>query len=287
MKKFNIIIGKRNRDKNIILLLHNLNLANQDKKYDVNIYIGEDIEENINKFDYSRYRNLKIEHLYVPNLHQAKGSFCKANILNNLLQKMRQDYDFICVADTDMVYRNDFFDLVSGILKVGDAMETCLFSLGLYTDATTDYRKIHENNLDYDAIVRSTNHKAWTAGHSQISITRKYHEHIKRTLNIRSIYDTVSLGYDFIGYGGEDTLVKWILQSSKIKIVKLPNAWVHVWHEIEEANKILIRQNRNLAKLSLEEAIRRLKLGGFYESRYLKKLKNIVKFPSVQPNAWR
>ena len=276
MNKINLIIAKRNRDDYLNLVLHNFNLSNQNKKHDVAVYIGEDIRENINKFNYSKYHNLKIEHIYVPNLPEAQGLFCKANILNTLLIKMRQDYDFVCVVDTDMVYRNDFFDLISSILKSGQSMENLLFSLGAYTDANTDYKKIQRDRFSYDAIIKSTSHKAWTAGHSQISITRAYHEHIKKILSIQSIYDTKSLGHNYIGYGGEDTLVKWILQSSKAKVIKLPDIWVHVWHERGQVTKETKRRNKRLTKLLMRKVTQQLKAANFYTNRHLRKIKDLL-----------
>ena len=275
MNKINLIIAKRNRDDYLSLVLHNFNLSNQNKKHDVVVYIGEDIKENINKFDYSKYHNLKIEHIYVPNLLEAKGLFCRGHIMNVLMQKMRQDYDFVCVADTDMVYRNDFFEQLSARLKSGDDMESCLIAKGVYTELGTDCKKILEEKIGYDEIVRDTSWKDF-ATNSQISLTRAYHEHLKKVLGTKSIFDAGGLGQNYTGYGGEDTLVKRILQSSKVQVIFLANAWIHVWHERQEVAKETKRRNKNLTKLLLQEATQRLKGGGFYTNRHLRKVKGLL-----------
>ena len=271
MNKINLIIAKRNRDDYLSLVLHNFNLSNQHSKHDVVVYIGEDIKENINKLDYSKYHNLKIEHIYVPNLAEARNLFCRGHIMNVLMQKMRQDYDFVCVADTDMVYRNDFFEQLSTLLKSGDDMESCLIAKGVYTEDGTDCKKILEEKIGYDEIVRDTSWKNF-ATNSQISLTRAYHEHLKKVLGTKSIFDAGGLGQNYIGYGGEDTLAKRILQSSKVKVIFLANAWIHVWHERQEVAKETKKRNKNLTKLLLREAIQRLKAGDFYTNRYLRKI---------------
>ena len=275
MNKINLIIAKRNRDDYLSVVLHNFNLSNQHRQHDIVVYIGEDIKRNINKLDYSKYRNLKIKHIYVPNLAEAQGLFCRGHIMNVLMQKMRQDYDFVCVADTDMVYRNDFFDQLVARLKSGDNAESCLIAKGGYTELGTDSKKILQEKLGYSEIVRDTSWRDF-ATNSQISLTRTYHEHLKKVLGTNSIFDAGGLGQNYIGYGGEDTLAKRILQSSKVKVVILANAWIHVWHERQEVDKETKRRNKHLTKLLLQEATLRLKAGNFYTSRHLRKLKGLL-----------
>ena len=275
MSKINLIIAKRYRDNYLKLSLHNFNLANLDQKHDISVYIGEDIKENINKLDYSIYKNLKIEHIYAPNLAEAQGLFCRGHILNVLMQKMRRDYDFVCVIDTDIVYKDDFFDNLTRILKSGNSMETCIIAKGFYTEPGTNYEKIIQGKLGYDAIIKQTSHTYWERSHSQISLTRAYHEHIKKVLGVQSVFDAGGLGENFIGYGWEDYLVEKIMLFSKLKVVTLPYAWVHIWHERVDGDRERIKLNKYINQSLQKVAIKKLKAASFYESPLLKKIKSM------------
>ena len=288
MNKINLIMSKRNRDDRLKLSLHNFNLANKSKKHDVVIYIGEDIKENINKIDYSIYKNLRIEHIYVPNLPEGKHFFCRGYILNILMMKMRQDYDFVCGIDIDMVYRHDFFDQLASILKSGESMESCVFALGNRTTNGVDNSKIYREELDYQTIMSKVSHEDWKGCKSQVSITRAYHEHIKKVLGVKNIFDAAGLGGNFIGYGYEDGLVRKILDFSKVRVVLLGNSWVHVWHEpIEEYDRMYLERNIRLYKLLRKEAYKRLRAGKFYESYILKRFKGALGFRFTRIDADR
>ncbi len=268
--KINIIIAKRGRDDYLKLALHNFNQADNIERYNINVYIGEDIEENVNKIDYSIYNNLKVHHLYIPNLPQAGDLFCRGHIMDMLLRQMRQDYDFICVADTDMIYRKSFFDDITVVLSHGGSINRCLVAKGAYTAVGTDYNKILQNQEDYDSIIQNHSHQpAITA--SQISLTKGYHELINKKLRVNSIFDTGSLGYYFIGWGREDTLVDKIMAMSRAEVVNLEKAWVHIWHPPQEAEAL--SYNTSILSVLEEEAKERAKASRLYIHPLRKKLK--------------
>lgn len=271
MFKINIIISKRGRDDYLKLVLHNFNNSANIKNYDVVLYIGEDVKANLNKIEYNVYKNIKVKHLYVSNLPQAGDLFCRGHIINVLLQKMRQDYDFVCVADTDMIYRKSFFEDLVNVLGSGQDTQRCLIAKGVYMDEASEYKKILTKKYDYDAIIQESSYVDF-ATNSQISITRAYHEKIKQVLGVKSIFDSGSLGYNFIGYGAEDTLAKRIMQFSKAEVVMLQDVWVHVWHERQEIIDENHKYNRSIVKPLQREIVQRLKAGNYYSNRHLKKL---------------
>ncbi len=274
MIKINIIITKRGRDDYLKLALHNFNQSDNINDYDIDVYIGEDIEDNINKIDYSVYGNLKVYHLYIPNLPQAGDLFCRGHIMDMLLRQMRQDYDFICVADTDIVYRKSFFKDITSVLGNGEYAGLCLNTSGFYTDKNTNINKILSNSCSYDEILRDSVYVKH-AGSSQISITRAYHEQVKRSLRIKSIYDTGSLGYYFMGWGREDTLVKKIMDLSRAQIIMLHEAWVHIWHPPQEAKEEALSYNTSILSVLEEEAKELSKSRRFYIHPLRKKLKGL------------
>lgn len=271
MKKVNLLISKRGRDDYLKLVLHNFNLSDNIKDYDITIYIGEDDESNIGKIDYSVYKNIKIEHIYIANLAEAGELFCRGHIFNQLLQKMRQDYDWLSIADTDMIYRKSFFDDVAKVLASGDNKEKVVIAKGVYSGTQDAWQEILAANKDYDFIVSNYPHTDF-ATNSQVSFTRAYHEKIKQTLAVKSIFDTNSLGHNFIGYGIEDTLVKRILQYSKTEVVLLQNAWVHLWHERQAIIPKNKKHNKNALAIMQREIVKRLKQHNYYSNRHIKKL---------------
>ncbi len=258
MIKINIIIAKRGRDEYLKLALHNFNQSDNIQKYDIEVYIGEDIEDNLNKIDYSIYDNLKVQHLYIPNLPQAGDLFCKGYIFNSMMQIMRQDYDLLCIADSDIVYRSSFFDEIASILGDSENKDLCINTSGFYTDQNINYKKILHDNYSYEEILSDYPHVKHP-GCSQISITKSYHQFIKNKLGIKSIYDTNSLGYYFMGWGREDTLVNKIIAKSKVKVINLDDAWVHVWHEPQAMKEDTLLYNNSIMALLHDEIKERFK----------------------------
>ncbi len=252
MHKINILIAKRGRDDYLKVALHNFNQADNTDKYDIEVYIGEDIEENLNKIDYSIYDNLKVQHLHIPNLPQAGDLFCRGHLMDMLLRRMRQDYDFICIADTDMVYRKSFFDEIISLLGDGNNKNLCLDTSGFYTDKNINYKKILHDNSSYEEILSDYSHVKHPPT-SQISITKSYHEFIKNKLSIKSIYDTGSLGYYFMGWGREDTLVQKIMDQSKVKVTILQDSWVHIWHASQARKEGALLYNSSIMALLNDE----------------------------------
>ncbi len=258
MNKINIIIAKRGRDEYLKLALHNFNQSDNIQKYDIEVYIGEDIEENINKIDYSVYNNLTVNHLYIPNLPQAGDLFCRGHIMDMLLRCMRQEYDFFCIADTDIVYRGSFFNEMAHRLGIQAGGDTCLLANGFYTEQSIDLNKTFMRKYNYGKIIEDYAHNPHT-GSSQISFTQRYHERIKEALNIKSIYDTDSFGYHFIGWGREDTLIRKIIIGSGVKLIAYKEAWVHIWHPSQEMKEEALAYNTSILSLLEDEVRERFK----------------------------
>jgi len=93
MKKVNIFIAKRQRGEQLPICLHYLNLCNQNKKYNVIVYITEDCAYNAIKLP--EYKNITIEYLFYP----IDGLFNKSKLLNYGLAKARQDFDWFSIID--------------------------------------------------------------------------------------------------------------------------------------------------------------------------------------------
>ncbi len=265
MIKINIIIAKRGRDEYLKLALHNFNEADSIRKYDIDIYIGEDLKENINKIDYSIYKNIKVHHLYISNLPQAGDLFCRGYIMDNLMRRMRQEYDFLCIADTDIVYRKSFIDEIVHRLSRQTRGDACLVANGFYTEQSIDLSRTFRQKYDYNKILEDYAYTPHT-GSSQISFTQRYHEKIKKALNIKSIYDTNSLGYYFIGWGREDTLVRKIIIGSGAKLIAVKEAWVHIWHPSQEMKNESMNYNANVLSLLEEEVEGRMKSSNLFAS---------------------
>lgn len=283
MKKVNLLITKRGRDDYLKLVMHNFNLSDNIQDYDLVVYLGEDDKDNLGRIDYSVYKNIQVEHLYTPNLPAAGELFCRGHILNQLLQRMRQDYDWVSIADTDMIYSKSFFSDIANILKEGTNIlgddthkEKVVIAKGVYSETEQVHQQILANNNNYDFIVNNYPYTDF-ATNSQVSFTKVYHEKIKQVLRVQSIFDTHSLGHDFIGYGVEDTLVKRILQYSKAEVILLQNAWVHVWHERQAIIPENKKHNKNIMKLMQKEIISRLKEGNYYSNRHLKTTISMIK----------
>lgn len=251
-------MAKRGRNDYLKLALHNLNQADNIHNYDVAVYIGEDLKENVDQIDYSAYSNLTIHHLYVPNLIQANGLFCKGHIMNSILCQMRQNYDFMSIIDIDIVYKKSFLDEMSNTLSSSNDENICLHTSGFYTQECPDYQKILKNNCDYEEILNNYPYIKHP-GVSQISFTKVYHESIKQKLKINSIYDTGSLGYHFMGWGREDTLIQKIMKLYKTNIIILEDAWVHVWHAPQELKQEALLYNSSIMALLYDEVKERLR----------------------------
>lgn len=259
MTKINILIPKRGRDSYLKLALNSFDQANNYGEFDVCVYIGEDIQENINKIDYSVYDNIEIQHIYIPNLPQAGDLFCRGYILDQLLQRMSSDYDFVSVADTDMVYCSNFFLDMKLILGISDSIKRLLISQGFRMIKSMSNQQMLK--ADYYSLVNIHPCTPFSACKSQLSITKSHHEHIKQALEIKSIFDTASLGYYFMGYGREDTFTKKIFYLSGAKIVTKQNSWVHVWHESQPNIKEAMQYNDSILALLSDEVEQRIKTG--------------------------
>lgn len=273
MTKINIIIAKRGRDDYLKLVLHNLNQSDNIRNYDVAFYVGEDMKDNIDKVDYSIYKNIKVNHLYIPNLPQAGKLFCRGHIMDMLLREMRQDYDFFCILDTDLVYQPNFLDdMVNTINR--STNDVCVLANGSYMEQNADIDKIFKHNYSYQQIMEKYKHTPHT-GSSQISFSKKYHGKIKQALNIESIYDTGSLGYYFIGWGREDTLVRKIILRSGAELIALKNSWVHVWHPPQEMKQESMSYNADILSLLEDEVKDRMQQNGLVLSP-MRKLANSI-----------
>jgi hypothetical protein len=241
MKKVNIIIPKRNRDEYLKLFLYNLNLCNNISDYDVMVYIGEDIKENVNKINFSIYNNIKIKHIYIENLKEADNLFCRGYLIHKLLEQMREDYDWFSLVDVDIVYTKNFLNDINILLKKEKRSIICKGNL---LEKGNDYKKILKENYDFNYIIRNYSFIK-SKGFSQATVTKDDHEKIKSKLKIKSLYDVGSLGEQFIGYGGEDVIVTRILQYlTNIKYIT--NKWIHIWHERQEIIKEKHNKNKSI-----------------------------------------
>lgn len=245
MIRVNILIPKRNRNEYLLTFLKYFNQSTDSKLFDVTVYIGEDIKENINKIDFSSFKNLTVHHLFIQNLNEADGLFCRGHILHQLLIQMRSDYDWVSVIDCDMIYHPLYLHHVKELM-----IAPCnIISHGELISNNQDYQVILNQNSDitFDEIRKKYN-KIKSHGNSQVTLHRVCHEYIKKQLNVKSIYDTSFVNENFVGYGGEDCIVSRVIWDLKDRfpVCILENEWVHIWHERQPIIQTRHKKNKEL-----------------------------------------
>ena len=269
MPKVNLLYSKRGRDDYLKNSLKSINSCDNIKDFDVVVYIGEDVKENINKVDFSIYKNLKIHHIYIPNLPQAQQDgdwFCRGHMFNKLLQQMRSDYDWFSVVDTDMIFSKDFLTRTAQIIASRKDKMIYVNNYGYTMQEAQDYQSILREQYDFDYLMSNLRLHRWSTP-SHITVTKPLHDLLCDLLKMRTIFDSGALlpGGDFIGYGAEDELVVKILRNSKAEATALEKTWVHVWHP-HGTNHTDETLEKNLA-LSVEataEAQKRLRANNYF-----------------------
>ncbi|MDH5181670.1 MAG: hypothetical protein OEZ39_14500 [Gammaproteobacteria bacterium] len=249
--KVNIIIAKRDRNDSYLTCLHYINNFDHIDQYDVRVYTYEDKADNR---DYiisaaGKFSNITLDYK-VPYINPDIKKFNKAKLLDMMLREMRQDYDWWSLIDADMIYRPDFLDLIKVHAEQGNAV----ISLGHH---------MPQDECDIQDDHRSGNVRSFadlqtcfaSKGYSQKSIPKQYYRKLLATLNINSLYDT--MGYRFIGYGGEDVYALNILslyaRYVNKDLVMLENMWKHIWHVKETIDQRQWEKNkRNLLPLKRE-----------------------------------
>ena len=233
--KFNVIIAERDRPEHLKLCLDALQAAKKD--HDVSIYVVSDYIESTHPV------------CWVP--IEREEPFCKSKYLNLGLKNMRQDFDFVSIVDADIIYRPDFFDVLSQV------KEDIWFISGgykLHQTGTELYlrhgvRSWFESCLYVDDTLRSENVKQLYP--SQITLSKALYKKVLTILQQEDLYCE-----EFVGWGGEDSelsMMSTVLRNRRIiKKVYNPDMWYHLWHE-KEINQSQHRANVTLLHNRLQE----------------------------------
>ena len=145
--------------------------------------------------------------------------FNKSKALNKSLSEMREDYDFVCVFDVDMIYRYQFFNDIEGLINRGyDYIVS--YGMKLSKEDTEDIFKRRHRYFAYNG--------EKFQGCSQITLTKKALGVFKTYFGDK-LYDE-----EYKGWGGEDSDLsfksKILSENNLIKKTSLAAVWFHLWH---------------------------------------------------------
>ena len=223
MKRFNVIIAQRGRDAHLKTCLHYLGIAA--KGYDVAVSVIQD--------------------------DKPDQPFCKSALLNRGLKEMRQDFDFISIVDLDMVYRPDFFKIIS---KIGDDIYFISSGYALDRERSED---ITYRSPSYEILLSPFT----CPGRSQVTISKKIYSMFLDILDSDKLYDEF-----FVGWGGEDSALSFLsticMIHGLLNKIEAPGMWYHLWHE--------------KATSTPEQADRRTELLRYLDTEYSYKVKDYV-----------
>lgn len=241
MKKFNIIIAKRERDEYLRWCLHFLNKANREKKHDVNIYVIDDSQIVPREDD--NYNNVKVFRYY----WRVSNDFNKSSLLNYGLKIMRHDFDYVSIVDVDIVYSSEFFDKIAS--RVDDNIWYVSSGYKLTAEAMyEDFNVINWQDLSRytdNSLIEENIRQLYP---SQITLSVLLYYKILLIMKWKNLYND-----KFIGWGGEDSVLSSLssdLQRKGIlKKIYDQNMWLHLYHKKlnnnakqYEKNKILFHE---------------------------------------------
>jgi len=218
VKQVNIYIAKRDREEQFLNCLHYLNEANKNNKYMVTVIVAEDVDK-------LSYRSISFPNIEVKFLEFiSTGLFNKSKLLNACIEcGDKLDYEWFQICDLDMLYSPDYFDMVGSLIGNGADYIVCL---GWKLLEGSDY--LVQKHLPFNVILETNLKSEFIDGPSQIAVTRKGHNIIKKYFP-ESLYNA-----EFLGWGGEDSVLSSksrILEiRGKLNKVKLRKIWIHQWH---------------------------------------------------------
>lgn len=218
MKKINIFIAKRDRDEHLKICLHYLNLANESKKYDVEVHVIDDgfVLEKQNIYD-----NIRV--LYYR-LSDKPLFFNKAKLLNFGFERARKDFDWFSIVDVDMIYSSKWLDILN--FKINQENYDYVVSHGwkLKEKTQEEVNKL----LPFEQLLL-LGKEEFAVGPSQVTITKKGYGRIQQ------YFPGPLYNEKFIGWGGEDSVLSSISRKLKkekrINKLELPQIWLHQWHK--------------------------------------------------------
>lgn len=242
--KINIIVAKSGREKQFPVFLRYLNTIS--KEHDVKVYISYCDSYPIHS---RAYQNIEIvcDHIDLE-------VFNKSKLLNNSLNIMRKDYDYVCVFDIDMIYNKEFFNNLGSCF---DAEIDYVVSYGkklckMKSDSVySSFFTIDEiSNLQGDEF----------KGCSQISINKK-------VIDIFTELFGKVFNESYESWGGEDSDLSFKSRVlDKMGIIKkrvLYNCWTHLWHQSNKPiNYVPNGKNYKLFHSSVTEIENRIKQYG-------------------------
>jgi tetratricopeptide (TPR) repeat protein len=218
--KFNIIIPKRNRKEYLLNCLHYLNLANENRQDDIEVYISHDDREVL---DFSSFENLGIYYFYI----QKEGHFNKSLLLNYAIKHARKDFDILTIMDLDIVYDNKFFEIIKYLVDSFDYIVTTGYRL-----SKEESKSIRKSRSSIDVLRKAKEYDNY-AGLSQISMNRKAYFEILKASGREVLFNEY-----YEGWGCEDSelsaISTFLSQKGSIQKTMIHGMWYHVWHEIEK-----------------------------------------------------
>jgi hypothetical protein len=214
--KFNVIIAKRDRTEYLNTCLHYLNLANQDGKHSVFVYITSDSDKELALPE--QYNHIPIESYYFP----VEGFFNKSKLLNNSLEKMRSDFDAVTIIDLDMVYCPNFFNNLESKLTRTDYIVSCGFKL------QPDGSEVIKKRLPSFNDIKSFPKEEFLVGPSQITMRKRCYELFTKRWG--KLYNEA-----YCQWGHDDSEVstksRYLHRYRMISKSILTQQWYHLYHD--------------------------------------------------------
>ena len=215
MKKFNILITNYNRNTHFKICLNYL-FKNLGIKT-----VGDKIKHDVSLSFLPFNDKFGI----------IDGKFCKSIVLNKLIEKLSDDFDYLIQLDCDLIVRPDLLDiiinedkdwLVLGGLKLSEKSTRAIF------DDEIPYEYIEKMEVENSS--REINSRKGFVGN--IAVRKECYLKYLEITKQKELYDP-----RFIGWGGEDSVLSMtsthMANNNLITKKYLPDAWRHMWHEKE------------------------------------------------------
>jgi hypothetical protein len=238
----NIIIAKRDRTEQLLTCLYYLNLANADKRFNVEVYIAEDTEFCV---------PIKLSYEYIKvfnyNVERKNNLFNKSRLFNYAISQARKNFDWMSIVDIDMVYSDKFF---YEILCLINSEYNYIVSHG-YKLAQAETEFIMRTRPNISDIKRYPKEE-FIVGPSQITITKPVLD-LFIDLFGPKFYDEY-----YEGWGAEDSDHSFksmmLYAKKKIKKADLNKQWYHLWHTSAYVNQGQYEKNFKYFQSQVDKA---------------------------------
>jgi len=231
VKLVNLIIPKRDRHQSLLVCLHYLNLACNDKRFKVTVYI---VDDSVKFSTIGNYENFNLVPLPYPN----QSMFNKSRLINYALSHMG-DCDWFSIIDVDMIYSDNFLDCINKKIELGCEY---IVSHG-YKLKKNISEYIISNKPSIEYFRGSAEKEEFRVGPSQITLTKTAYS------KLLSVFGTPLYDEFYEGWGAEDSdiSIKSMFLQNKHKLNKdqIYDIWYHLYHESRNIDSAQYQKNYN------------------------------------------